>query len=169
MQAAWRKYGVKPCGPGRFTFATVPPLTVAVTAVVGLHIGAEGNAIVLTVLNKPGRPEQTRPTTFAVHFDQFHRYLGHRAVLLTTASHVAVGSIFEQHFRPDEDIVTFCNRSATTHPNERVHVIFDTDTEQLESVRSTLAAHRHVRTHHTPTPTVWLHLVDVWFTITGPA
>ncbi|MDV6271298.1 helix-turn-helix domain-containing protein [Rhodococcus globerulus] len=165
MQAAWKEYGVKPYGPDRFTFATVPPFAATVTAVIDLHIGTEGNAIVLAVASKPGRPEQTRRIHSAVHLDQFHRYLGRRARLLATDSRIATGSTFDQHSRPDEDITAFCHRSAATYPNERVHVIFDADTSQLEPVRSTLAVHRHVRTHHTLTPTGWLHLVDTWFAI----
>ncbi|WP_336883097.1 helix-turn-helix domain-containing protein [Rhodococcus globerulus] len=165
VQATWNEYGVKPHGPDRFTFATVPTFAATITAVIDLHIGTEGNAIVLATASTPGRPEQRRPIHSAVRLDQFHRYLGCRTRLLATDSRLATGSTFDQHSRPDEDITAFCHRSAATYPNERVHVIFDADTSQLELVRSTLAVYRHVRTHHTLTPTVWLHLVDVWFAI----
>ena len=165
VQAAWKEYGVKPYGLDTFTFATVPTFAATVTAVIDLHIGAEGNAIVLAVASKPGPPEQTRPIRSAVHRDQFHRYLGHRARLLATDSRIATRSTFNQLSRPDEDIAAFCHRSAATYPNEHVHVIFDAETRQLEPVRATLAVYKNVRTHHTPTPTAWLHLVDVWFAI----
>ncbi|WCT06091.1 helix-turn-helix domain-containing protein [Rhodococcus qingshengii] len=167
VQAAWKEYGVKPCGPDRFTFATTPTLAASVTAVVDLHIGAQGNAIILAVAATPGRTEQTQQIRSDVRSEQFHRYLQCRERLLAADTHISTGSTFRQqpHPCPDEDIAAFCQRGATTHPDQRLHVIFDADTEHLEPVRSALSTHSHVRTHHTSTPTAWLHLVDVWIAI----
>lgn len=167
VQAAWKGYGVKPCGPDRFTFATAPALAATVTAVADLHIGPQGNAIILAVAGKPGRAEQVSPIHSSVGLQQFHRYLQCRDMLLAADTHIATGSAFGQHPHPcpEEDLVAFCRRGATTHPDQRLHVIFDADTEHLEPVRSALSAHPHVRIHHTSTPTAWLHLVDVWISI----
>ncbi|WP_182262964.1 IS630 family transposase [Rhodococcus sp. UFZ-B548] len=166
VQAAWKEYGVKPGGPDRFTFATVPAFSATVTAVVDLHIGPQGNAIILAVAGTPGRAEQA-PLHSAVRLQQFHCYLRRRDMLLAADSHIATGSTFGQlpHPSPDEGIAAFCRRGATTNQDQRLHVVFDADTEHLESVRSALSTHPHVRTHHTPTPTTWLHLVDIWMAI----
>ena len=172
VQAAWKEYGVKPCGPGRFTFATNPTLTASVTAVVDLHIGPQGNAIILAVAATPGRTEQASPLRSEVGLEQFHHYLQCRERLLAADTHIATGPAFGQHphpcprARPDEDIAAFCRRGATAHPDQQLHVIFDADTEHLEPARAALSTHSHVRTHHTSTPTIWIHLVDVWIAIT---
>ncbi|MFE5790577.1 helix-turn-helix domain-containing protein [Rhodococcus erythropolis] len=168
VQAVWKEYGVKPCGPDRFTFATVPPLAAKVTAVIGLHIGVEANAIALTVARTSGRPDQGRSNHPVLPLDQFHRHLARRARSLDTGTPVETRTTFEQRFRPDADLAEFCNRTAATHPNEQVHLILDTATEHLEYPPTTPAAYPNVRTHHTLTAIAWLHLVDVWLAITAP-
>ena len=155
----------KPCGPDRFTFATVAPLAAKITAVIGLHIGVEANAIALTVARTSGRPDQARSSDSVVPLDQFHRYLARRALLLDAGTRIATRTTFEQPSRPDADLAEFCNRTAATHPNEQVHLIFDTSTEHLPT---TPAAYPNVRTHHTLAAIAWLHLVDVWLAITAP-
>ncbi|MCZ9635032.1 helix-turn-helix domain-containing protein [Rhodococcus sp. BH5] len=168
VQAAWKEYGVKPCGPDRFTFATVPPLAAKITAVIGLHIGVEANAIALTVTRTSGRPDQARSSHSVLPLDQFHRYLARRALLLDADTPIATRTTVEQPSRPDADLAEFCNRTAAMHPNEQVHLIFDTFTEHLEHLPTTPAAYPNVRTHHTLTAIAWLHLVDVWLAITAP-
>ena len=167
VQAVWKEYGIKPCGPDKFTFATVPALSASVVAVAGLHIGPQCNAIIVAVANKPSRPEQIQPIRSAVCAEQFHRYLQSRTAVLPAGKPLTTGQPFGQRPHPCnfETLTLFCLQLAQTHPDQRLHVIFDVGTGQLEAVRSALSTLPNIRTHYTSTPTIWFHLVDIWLSI----
>ncbi|RBQ15931.1 hypothetical protein DP939_33565 [Spongiactinospora rosea] len=143
---AWREAGVRPHGPGSFTFATSPELVGRITDVAGLYLGPSGNAIALRVADGAGEPTSP-PAGAAALVTALQGTSPHRGGGLFGFLEEVAGACPEDGGR-----IALC--LALEHD------------DQADEVRALLTARRHVRVHVVPVRR-WIDLVEIWLGLIG--
>ncbi|MFI0420933.1 helix-turn-helix domain-containing protein [Spongiactinospora sp. 9N601] len=145
---AWHAAGVRPHGPGSFTFATSPELVARITDVAGLYLGPSGNAIVLRAEDDAG--ESAGPHRTGV------------AALLAALRSTSEGPVATPH--QGSGLLDFLERVAHARPEAggRLVLCVALEPEQAREIRVWAAAYPRIRVHVVPAHR-WTGLAETWF------
>src|SRR5829696_3419488 len=169
---AWQHAGLQPHRLERYMRSTDPDFETKAADVIGLYLDPPQHAVVFCIDEKtaiqaldrldpvlplsPGRAER--------HGFEYYR---HGTLSLYAALNVRTGEIIGQTVprHTSDAFVDFLNDIVDTQPRRReIHVIVDNlSAHKTKKVQAFLEAHPHVHLHFTPTYSLWLNQVELWF------
>ena len=153
--------------------STDPEFVVKAADIVGLYLNPPGNALVISVDEKPSIQALERAVGYVqTDSGQIVRgfkstYKRHGMLNLFTALEVATGAIHARTttLKRRIEFLEFIDQVVAGLPGDReIHVILDNYCIHKRN-DGWLAAHPNVFFHFTPTSASWLNMVEVWFGI----
>jgi len=172
VHRVWKEAGLKPHRLQRYMASDDPDFEAKVADIIGLYLNPPEHAAVFCVDEKtaiqaldrldpalplsPGRAER--------HGFEYYRHgtLSLYAALETTSGRVH-GKTAARH--TSQDFVAFLKEVvALCPPRQQIHIILDNlSAHKTALVREFLEQNPHVRFHFTPTYSLWLNQVELWF------
>jgi transposase len=176
VHAVWRllrKEGICLSRQRSWCVSTDPEFIPKAADIVGLYLNPPGNAIVISVDEKPSIQALERSmgyvTTQNGKIVQGYKstYKRHGTLNLFAALEVATGAIYTQITQQKRrvEFLAFMDQLLLDLPDDKeFHVILDNYSIHKRN-DAWLAAHPNVHFHFTPTSASWLNQVEIWFGI----
>jgi transposase len=176
VHAVWRvlrKEGICLSRQRSWCVSTDKEFAAKAADIVALYLDPPGNALVISVDEKPSIQALERKTGY-VETDNGKIVRGYKSTYkrhgtlnlfaaLTVASGQVTTAITQQKRR--EDFLQFMDKVVAENPGQQeLHVILDNYCTH-KKCDQWLAAHPHVHFHFTPTSASWLNQVEIWFGI----
>ena len=174
--AVWRllrKEGICLSRQRSWCISTDPEFVPKAADIIGLYLNPPGNAIVLSVDEKPSIQALERSTGYVktssgkIVRGLKSTYKRHGTLNLFAALNVATGEISGKMttYKKRPDFVEFMEDVVTGYPTDReIHVILDNYCIHKNN-DAWLRRHANVSFHFTPTSASWLNQVEIWFGI----
>jgi len=150
-----------------------PEFVAKAADIVGLYMDPPGNAIVLSIDEKPSIQALDRAQGYLklpngrAMIGQSHDYKRNGTTTLFAALNVGGGEVMGRHYKRRRRIefLDFMNRVVAQHPGKDIHVVLDNLSTHKPKRDLWLARHPNVHFHYTPTHASWLNQVEIWFSI----
>jgi transposase len=154
--------------------STDPEFAAKSADIIGLYLGPPGNAVVLSLDEKPciqalereqgwlKMPDGRSLTGFA------HEYKRHGTTNLFAALEVATGRVAANCFprKRRDEFLRFLDTLLAQYPNQQLHLILDNlSIHKLRPDHPWRKKHPNVHFHFTPTHASWLNQIEIWFSI----
>lgn len=174
--AVWRllrKEGICLSRQRSWCISTDPEFVPKAADIIGLYLNPPGNAIVLSVDEKPSIQALERSTGYVktssgkIVRGLKSTYKRHGTLNLFAALNVATGEISGKttQYKKRPDFLEFMEDVVKGYPVDReIHVILDNYCIHKNN-EAWLTRHPNVSFHFTPTSASWLNQVEIWFGI----
>jgi transposase len=168
-----RKHGIHLQRRHSWCISTDPQFAEKAADIVGLYLSPPGNAVVISVDEKPAIQALERaqgylklPNGKAIT-GYNHEYKRHGTTTLFAALNIATGQVKAGHYnrRRRKEFLDFMNSVIAEYPNKEIHVILDNLRTHKPKHDRWLARHKNVSFHYTPTHASWLNQIEIWFSI----
>jgi len=168
-----RKHGIHLQRRHSWCISTDPQFSEKAADIVGLYLSPPGNAVVISVDEKPAIQALERaqgylklPNGKAI-MGYNHEYKRHGTTTLFAALNIATGQVKAGHYnrRRRKEFLDFMNSVIAEYPNKEIHVILDNLKTHKPKHDRWLARHKNVSFHYTPTHASWLNQIEIWFSI----
>jgi transposase len=168
-----RKHGIHLQRRHSWCISTDPQFSEKAADIVGLYLSPPGNAVVISVDEKPAIQALERaqgylklPNGKAIT-GYNHEYKRHGTTTLFAALNIATGQVKAGHYnrRRRKEFLDFMNSVIAEYPNKEIHVILDNLRTHKPKHDRWLARHKNVTFHYTPTHASWLNQIEIWFSI----
>jgi len=168
-----RKHGIHLQRRHSWCISTDPQFSEKAADIVGLYLSPPGNAVVISVDEKPAIQALERaqgylklPNGKAIT-GYNHEYKRHGTTTLFAALNIATGQVKAGHYnhRRRKEFLDFMNSAIAEYPNKEIHVILDNLKSHKPKHDRWLARHKNVAFHYTPTHASWLNQIEIWFSI----
>lgn len=168
-----RKHGIHLQRRHSWCISTDPQFSEKAADIVGLYLSPPGNAVVISVDEKPAIQALERaqgylklPNGKAIA-GYNHEYRRHGTTTLFAALNIATGQVKAGHYnrRRRKEFLDFMNSVIAEYPNKEIHVILDNLRTHKPKHDRWLPRHKNVSFHYTPTHASWLNQIEIWFSI----
>jgi len=168
-----RKHGIHLQRRHSWCISTDPQFAEKAADIVGLYLSPPGNAVVISVDEKPAIQALERaqgylklPNGKAIT-GYNHEYKRHGTTTLFAALNIATGQVKAGHYnrRRRKEFLDFMNSIIAEYPNKEIHVILDNLRTHKPKHDRWLSHHKNVTFHYTPTHASWLNQIEIWFSI----
>ncbi len=168
-----RKHGIHLQRRHSWCISTDPQFSEKAADIVGLYLSPPGNAVVISVDEKPAIQALERaqgylklPNGKAI-MGYNHEYKRHGTTTLFAALNIATGQVKAGHYnlRRRKEFLGFMNSVIAEYPKKEIHVILDNLRTHKPKHDRWLGRHKNVSFHYTPTHASWLNQIEIWFSI----
>jgi transposase len=168
-----RKHGIHLQRRHSWCISTDPQFSEKAADIVGLYLSPPGNAVVISVDEKPAIQALERaqgylklPNGKAIA-GYNHEYKRHGTTTLFAALNIATGQVKAGHYnrRRRKEFLGFMNSVIAEYPDKEIHVILDNLRTHKPKHDRWLGRHKNVSFHYTPTHASWLNQIEIWFSI----